>query len=64
MGKSCKWCGIDYNQRGKLGKTQVSFNAYTGFAGGNKIEALNTEQYKELMKDLKKQGSAAALQFG
>jgi TonB-linked SusC/RagA family outer membrane protein len=48
-------------KRGKLGKTQVSFNAYTGFARlGNKIEALNTEQYKELMKDLKKQGSAAA----
>ncbi|RNC63977.1 SusC/RagA family TonB-linked outer membrane protein [Proteiniphilum sp. X52] len=48
-------------KRGRVGETRVRLNAYTGFSRlGKKINALDTEQYKELMKDLKKQGSIAA----
>ena len=40
-------------KRGHSGKPTVSFNAYAGVSFlGKKIEALNTEQYKELMKEL------------
>ena len=41
-------------KRGKLGAPQVKMSAYVGFSKlGKKIDALNTEQYKDLMKDLK-----------
>ena len=40
-------------KRGHSGKTSVRFNAYAGVSRlSNGIEALNTEQYKELMKEL------------
>ncbi|MDR1623706.1 MAG: TonB-dependent receptor [Tannerellaceae bacterium] len=42
-------------KRGKAGAHIVSFSAYTGFSNlGNKINALNTEQYKDYIKDLNK----------
>lgn len=48
-------------KRGRIGETQVRLSTYVGFSNlGKKIDALNTEEYKELMKDLKKQGSTAA----
>ena len=41
-------------KRGKIGAPQVKMSAYVGFSKlGKKIDALNTEQYKDLMKDLK-----------
>lgn len=41
-------------KRGSVGKPQVKLSAYAGISMlGRKIDALNTEQYKELMKDLK-----------
>lgn len=40
-------------KRGKEGISKVSFSAYAGFSKlGRKIDALNTEQYKELMQEL------------
>lgn len=40
-------------KRGNAGKVDVNFNSYVGFSRlGKKIEALNTEQYKELMAEL------------
>lgn len=40
-------------KRGDAGKTSVKFNSLIGFSRlGNKIDALNTEQYKELMSEL------------
>lgn len=42
-------------KRGKEGKLNISFNTYTGFSSlGNKINALNTEQYKDFISDLNK----------
>ncbi|MDL2305250.1 SusC/RagA family TonB-linked outer membrane protein [Bacteroides sp. OttesenSCG-928-D19] len=42
-------------KRGKKGEVKVKLSAYTGISQlGKKIDALNTEEYKELMKDLKK----------
>lgn len=40
-------------KRGEGGKTEVKFTAYAGISRlGRKIEALNTEQYKDLMKEM------------
>jgi len=40
-------------KRGKEGMSKVTFNAYAGISKlGRKIDALNTEQYKELMQEL------------
>ncbi|MFG5859133.1 TonB-dependent receptor plug domain-containing protein [Dysgonomonas sp. Shenzhen-Wh21] len=42
-------------KRGKAGVRSVSFSSYVGFSKlGNKINALNTEQYKDYIKDLNK----------
>ena len=42
-------------KRGKSGVRSISFSAYAGFSKlGNKINALNTEQYKDFIKDLNK----------
>jgi TonB-dependent SusC/RagA subfamily outer membrane receptor len=42
-------------KRGHSGQTSVRFNAYAGVSRlSNGIEALNTEQYKELMTELGK----------
>ncbi|MDR0429827.1 MAG: TonB-dependent receptor [Tannerellaceae bacterium] len=42
-------------KRGKAGVRTVSFGTYAGFSKlGNKIDALNTEQYKDYIKDLNK----------
>lgn len=42
-------------KRGGIGKSTISISAYAGASKlGKKIDALNTEQYKEYMKDLKK----------
>lgn len=47
-------------KRGKPGVPKVKFSAYAGISKlGKKIDALNTEQYKELMKDLKKVSNVA-----
>ena len=41
-------------KRGEGGKTEVKFSAYAGISRlGRKIEALNTEQYKDLISELK-----------
>ncbi len=41
-------------KKGTAGKPQVKLSAYAGFSLlGRKIEALNTEEYKDLMKDLR-----------
>lgn len=41
-------------RHGKDGKSQIKFSTYVGFSKlGKKIDALNTEEYKDLMKDLK-----------
>lgn len=40
-------------RRGEAGKMEIKFDAYGGFSRlGRKIDALNTEQYKELMAEL------------
>ena len=40
-------------RRGDAGKMEVRFSAYAGFSRlGKKIDALDTEQYKDLMKEL------------
>ena len=40
-------------KRGDDGKVELKFNSFVGFSKlGHKIEALNTEEYKELMKEL------------
>ncbi len=40
-------------KRGDSGKVELKFNSFLGFSKlGHKIEALNTEEYKELMKEL------------
>jgi len=40
-------------KRGQGGKTEVKFTAYAGISRlGRKIDALDTEQYKDLMKEL------------
>lgn len=42
-------------KRGQAGKTQIKFSSYVGFSKlGKQIKGLNTEEYKELMLDLKK----------
>ncbi len=42
-------------KRGKEGALSINFSTYTGFSRlGNKINALNTEQYKDYIKDLNK----------
>lgn len=42
-------------KRGKEGGLSINFSTYTGFSKlGNKISALNTEQYKDFIKDLNK----------
>lgn len=42
-------------KRGKAGIPVVKFSTYAGISQlGNKLDALNTEQYKDLMKDLRK----------
>ncbi len=42
-------------KRGKAGEARVKLSAYAGVSKlGKKIDALNTEEYKDLMKDLKK----------
>lgn len=42
-------------KRGKVGSSTISFSTYAGFSKlGKKINALNTEEYKDYMKDLKK----------
>ena len=47
-------------KRGKAGAPQVKFSSYIGFSKlGKKIDALNTEEYKELMADLKKVSDVA-----
>ncbi len=46
-------------KRGKAGARTVSFSAYAGFSKlGNKIDALNTGEYKDLIKDLNKYADA------
>ncbi len=41
-------------KRGQSGKVTVALNSYVGVSNlGKKINALNTEQYKQLMKELK-----------
>lgn len=40
-------------KRGKSGKALLSFNAYTGVSKiGKTIDVLNTEQYRQLLKDI------------
>lgn len=40
-------------KRGDAGKTEFRFSTFLGFSRlGNRIEALNTEEYKDLMKEL------------
>lgn len=40
-------------KRGDAGKVELKFNSFLGFSKlGRKIDALNTEEYKELMKEL------------
>ncbi len=40
-------------KRGDAGKTELRFSSFLGFSKlGNKIEALNTQEYKDLMKEL------------
>lgn len=47
-------------KRGKVGNPQVKFSAYVGLSQlGKKIDALNTEEYKDLMKELKKYSNVA-----
>lgn len=47
-------------KRGKAGAPQVKLSAYVGISQlGKKIDALNTEEYKELMKELKKYSNVA-----
>jgi len=47
-------------KRGVAGSPKVKFSAYAGISKlGKKIDALDTEQYKELMKDLKKVSNVA-----
>lgn len=47
-------------KRGQTGIPRVKLSAYTGVSKlGKKIDALNTEEYKELMKDLKKVSNVA-----
>lgn len=47
-------------KRGKPGVLKVKFSAYAGISKlSKKIDALNTEQYKDLMKDLKKVSNVA-----
>lgn len=47
-------------KRGKAGKMLLKFNAYSGVSRlGKTIDALNTEQYKQLMKELLVVSSAA-----
>lgn len=47
-------------KRGKVGNPQVKFSAYVGLSQlGKKIDALNTEEYKDLMKGLKKYSNVA-----
>lgn len=47
-------------KRGNAGVSKVKFSGYTGFSKlGKKIDALNTEQYKELMADLRKVSNVA-----
>lgn len=42
-------------KRGRVGEAKVKVSAYAGVSKlGKKIDALNTEEYKDLMKDLKK----------
>lgn len=42
-------------KRGKEGGLSINFNTYTGFSKlGNKIQALNTSQYKDYISDLNK----------
>lgn len=46
-------------KRGKEGRRVISFSSYAGFSKlGNKIDALNTEQYKDFIKDLNKYADA------
>lgn len=48
-------------KRGQIGEMRIKLSAYTGVSSlGKKINALNTDQYKELMKDMIKFGVAAA----
>jgi len=45
-------------KRGKSGQVSVAFNAYTGFSKiGNDISALNTDQYRSLMAEIKGTGT-------
>lgn len=45
-------------KRAKTGQTSVSFNSYMGFSQlANKIDALNTEQYRDLMDEIKGVGT-------
>ncbi|MFA6335136.1 MAG: TonB-dependent receptor [Bacteroidales bacterium] len=45
-------------KRGKSGQVSVSFNSYFGFSNiSNDIKALNTEQYRELMAEVKGAGT-------
>lgn len=47
-------------KRGEVGKPQVKLSAYAGISRlGRKIDALNTEEYKELMAELKKYSNVA-----
>ena len=47
-------------KRGEIGKPQVKLSAYAGISRlGKKIDALNTEEYKDLMKELKKYSNVA-----
>ena len=47
-------------KRGQAGTPQVKLSAYAGISMlGKKIDALNTEQYKELMKELRAVSSVA-----
>lgn len=47
-------------KRGKAGTPIVKFSAYAGISKlGKKIDALNTEEYKELMKELKEVSNVA-----
>lgn len=42
-------------KRGSEGKAVVKFSSYAGFSKlGKKIDALNTEEYKDLMREMKK----------
>ncbi len=47
-------------KKGREGIPQVKLSAYAGFSQlGRKLEALNTEEYKDLMKDLKQVSNVA-----